>query len=266
MSKYLNRGDAPFDSKVWRRIDEAVVTAAKGQLSGRKLLEVEGPYGLGVKFLTGPDVVSEEASPTISTSHVLPLVSIRQSFTLASRDIAAFEQYGSELDLGSAAKAAVDCARKEDELIFSGSKAIGADGILTSKGTQSVKLQPWTKIGAAADDVIQAATVLDDAGFHGPYRLGLSSKCYNMLFRRYPQGNSTEMDHIKSVVPGGVIKVPAMDSGGVLAATGRQYASIVIGQDLMTGFVGPTGSGYEFTVTESLALRLIEPAAICVLR
>ena len=34
----------------------------------------------------------------------------------------------------------------------------------------------------------------------------------------------------------------------------------------MTGFVGPTGADYEFTVSESVALRLLYPAAVCVLK
>jgi hypothetical protein len=55
-------------------------------------------------------------------------------------------------------------------------------------------------------------------------------------------------------------------SGGALLASGRQYASIVVGQDLVTGFVGPAENGYEFTVGETIALRLAVPQAVCVLK
>jgi uncharacterized linocin/CFP29 family protein len=116
------------------------------------------------------------------------------------------------------------------------------------------------------DDVIQAATKLDEAGFHGPYALALTPSRYNLLFRRYRQGNVTELEHVRSLVTEGVIKAPAIRSGGVLLASGRQYASIVLGQDLKTGFVGPSGTEYEFTVSESVALRLLQPTAVCVLQ
>jgi len=52
----------------------------------------------------------------------------------------------------------------------------------------------------------------------------------------------------------------------VLIASGRQFATIVLGQDLAPGFVGPAGRSYEFTVSESLALRLLVPEAVCVLK
>jgi len=34
-NEFLHRGDAPFSDEVWEKIDEAVVTAAKSQLSAR---------------------------------------------------------------------------------------------------------------------------------------------------------------------------------------------------------------------------------------
>ena len=37
-------------------------------------------------------------------------------------------------------------------------------------------------------------------------------------------------------------------------------------QDIMVGFVGPVGRDYEFTVSASLALRILAPSAICVLK
>jgi len=38
------------------------------------------------------------------------------------------------------------------------------------------------------------------------------------------------------------------------------------GQDLMVGFVGPSGSAYEFIVLESLTPRLLQPKPVCVLK
>jgi uncharacterized linocin/CFP29 family protein len=48
--------------------------------------------------------------------------------------------------------------------------------------------------------------------------------------------------------------------------TGSPSAHIVLGQDLMTGFVGPAGDEYEFSVTETLALWVKQPQAVCVLK
>jgi uncharacterized linocin/CFP29 family protein len=263
VDRYLHREDAPFGEDIWRILDEAVVGAAKSQLSARQLLHTDGPFGFGLKSLPGPD---GEVADGMSASLSKPLVLLREQFILGARDIAAHEQGGLILEAGAAARAAIACARREDDILFNGVKALGLEGLLTAKGVQSVPLKAWVEIGAAVDNVIHAVTKLDDSGFHGPYVLALAPALYNLLFRRYPQGNATELEHMQVLVSGGVVKAPGVKSGGALLASGRQYASIVVGQDLVTGFVGPAENGYEFTVGETIALRLAVPQAVCVLK
>lgn len=67
------------------------------------------------------------------------------------------------------------------------------------------------------------------------------------------------------MVTDGVHKAPGIEEGGLLVATGRQYASIVMGQDMTVGFVGPEGDRVAFTISESLVPRVRRPKAICVL-
>jgi uncharacterized linocin/CFP29 family protein len=267
--KYLHRDDAPFGDNVWEKIDETVVGAAKSQLCGRRLLHTQGPYGLGLKVLPTADKPLEEKTSggtKIAAPCVIPLVMIQAQFNLPIRDIAAFEQSGFPLDLGNAAKAAMDCARQEDNIVFNGSKAAGVKGLMNIEGSVSVKLSSWETVGNAADDIIKAVTTLDKAGFYGPYTLGLSSELYNLLFRRYPQGNQTEMEHILQIITDGIIKTHPIASGGILLCSGSQFANIVLGQDLMTAFVGPSGGEYQFLVSESSALNVYEAGALCVLK
>jgi uncharacterized linocin/CFP29 family protein len=224
---------------------------------------------LGLKSLPSGDCPVDEKMPEgveMAAGCVTPLAVIQKSFSLPIRDIAAFEQSGLPLDLSAAAAAAIDCARQEDSLVFNGSKALSLKGLLNAPGTNSTKLSLWEDVGAAVENIIAAVTSLDDKGFHGPYALGLAPNLYNLLYRRYPQGNQTELDHVKGIVSDGVVKAPAISSGGVLLAAGTAFASIVLGQDLMTGFVGPAGNSYEFIVSETLALWLAQPAAVCVLK
>jgi uncharacterized linocin/CFP29 family protein len=269
MTDFLHRDDAPFSQAVWERIDLVVTEAAKSVLSARRIIHIEGPYGLGIKSVPGPDAVleaQEEGSAGLSSGGVIPLGLIHKTFGLSARDIAAFEQTGMPFSPGPAAQAAIACAAREDDLLFSGSKALGASGLLNAKGVQSANLAAWDKVGAAAEDLIKAATMLDEAGFHGPYALALAPARYNLLFRRYEQGNLIEIEHLRALVTDGIVKAPALSSGGVLLASGRQFATIVLGQDLMTGFVGPADGGYELNLSESLALRLVQPKAVCVLK
>lgn len=269
MSKYLSRDDAPFGAAVWQRIDEVVVQSARSVLSVRRLLHVDGPFGLGFKAFAGGDHVVEsagEGAVNVIASESVPLATLASTFTLARRDLAAFEENNALLNMAPVAEAALAVARQEDDVLLHGSKALGVSGLLTAKGVQTAKLSPWTSVGKAAEDVIAAVTQLDAAGFHGPYALALGPERYNLLLRRYPQGNATEMEHLRQIVSEGILKAPALGAGGMLVATGRQFASIVLGQDLAAGFVGPMGQHYEFTISESLALRLLAPASVCVLK
>jgi uncharacterized linocin/CFP29 family protein len=195
---------------------------------------------------------------------VIPLALISQGFTIAKRDVAAFERDGVILDTKPIAITAIECAKIEDEMIFKGTKDIS--GLLTARGSNNLKLSSWSEIGTAADDLIKAITTLDAAGFHGPYCLALAPGRYNLLLRRYPNGNASELEHVKTIITEGVVKAPVLDSGGILLASGRQYASIVLGQDMALGFIGPVAERLEFSISESLAPYVRQPKAICLLK
>ena len=259
-NKYLGRDDAPFEEHIWEMIDSTMKNSAKSELVGRRLLHIEGPYGLGLKFVPMPE---NEVAEGITSSQVLPVLYMYNNFYLDLRDVANYERDRIALDMGPVAEAARWAAKKEDKIIFHGTDS--QPGLLNIEGSNKLGPSSWESIGTAANDIIKAVTKLDAAGFHGPYSLALSPDRYNLLFRRYPQGNTTELEHIKSIVTHGVFKAPILEKGGVLIASGSQFASIVVGQDLNVGFIGPAGEKLEFSISESLALRVRVPGSICVL-
>jgi len=260
-NSYLGRDDAPIEAATWKLIDDAMVQAAKGQIAGRRILPLEGPYGFGLKLIPMGDYAVEDG---IIGSTAIPLTMIRTEFSLAKRDLAAYERDHLILDTTPVACAAMDAAAKEDRIVFSGIPDI--PGLLNAEGAGSLTLTKWDKIGTAADQIIDAVTKLDAAGFHGPYSLALAPAQFNLLLRRYPQGDGTELDHIRSIVTDGVVKAPTLKKGGVLLASGSQYASIAIGQDMVTGYNGPVGDLLEFQIYESLALLVRAPESILVLK
>ena len=125
------------------------------------------------------------------------------------------------LDADPVACAAMACAAKEDEHHLQRDPG-HSRGSSEPKALPRSPLAKWDKVGAAADQIISAVTKLDDAGFHGPYCMGLAPAQYNLLLRRYPQGDGTELDHIRTILGGDVVKAPVLKKGGVLLASGRQ--------------------------------------------
>jgi uncharacterized linocin/CFP29 family protein len=260
-NKYLARDDAPFESAVWELLDSTMQQVARSQLVGRRILDIEGPYGLGLKAVPLADGETESG---LIASPVLPVFFVHKPFTLGTRDIAGYERDGLALDTGPLAEATVECARLEDDLIFHG--APNVPGLLPAEGSSRMDLSSWEETGTAANDVIQAITHLDDAGFHGPYSLALAPQRYNLLLRLYPRGNQTELEHLRTMVTEGIYKAPILESGGVLLAANARCASIVLGQDMNVGYIGPAGSRQEFSISESLAVRIRQPGAICMLK
>jgi uncharacterized linocin/CFP29 family protein len=267
--QYLNRSDAPFGASVWDQIDQTVVAAARGILSDRRLLHTTDPQGLGLKVLPSSDsAVSGETvkGVTVSSACMIPLTMIHNEFTLSVRDVAAYEQSGVPLDLTAAMQAAVALARQETQIIFNGFPSLNLPGLLNTPGSRSVKLRAWNQVGDAVQDVVSAVGELDAVGFSGPYSLALTPKSYNFLFRLYPHSELTELEHVRQITTDGVIKASAIAGGGVLVDTSGPFAVIVLGQDMMTSFVGPAAAHYQFAIVESVALWVRVPEAICVLK
>lgn len=257
-NKYLMQQDAPISAELWELFNNTMIETAKHQLTGRKILPTKGPFGLGLRQISLTDV---EVGPGIFSIKTLPLTYIHRTFLISKRDLASYEKEGVAIDLSSLIGVTKECARIEDRLIFEG---ITSKGLLNSEGVLNVELKSWEKVGEAVNNIIEAVTHLDEAGFHGPYILALAPERYNLLFRRYESGNQTELEHLRTLVKS-VHKAPILKDSGVLISESEAYASIIIGQDMSIGFIGPVGEKFEFSISESLALLLNVPASVCVL-
>lgn len=260
---YLNRNQAPFGPELWDAIDEAAIGAARALVTGRRFLEVEGPFGVGLTSVElGNDGYcrepgGDEAGAVISRAVSVPM--IRKSFKLSIRRLAAHE-LGQPLDLNPVEEAAEAVARREDEFIYQGNPDFGVEGLMTAKARQTQKGGDWKKVDQALADVVEAVTKLDEAGFPGPYALALSPALYNSLFRRYEGTDLLQLEHLKRVCEDGIFKAPI--EGGVVLDPER-VGPLLIGQDLMCGYTGNDGVHHSMFVNASMVLRIDDPQAIC---
>lgn len=262
---YLNRHNAPFPPELWNAIDEAAAAAARELLTGRRFLDVEGPYGVGLTSLEiGADDYCRQPQPNeagavVSRAVAVPM--LRKSFGLSVRRIEGHRGMGQPLDLTPAQDAAEAVARREEEFVYYGNPDFGLEGLLTAKGRHEIAVGDWTQVEQALTDVLKAVNRLDGSGFHGPYALALSPMQYNNLFRRYEGTDMLQLEHLKRLCELGVYKAPI--DGAVLVDP--HAARIVVGQDLMAGYSGNDGIHYQLFVSESLVLMMDEPEAVCVL-
>jgi uncharacterized linocin/CFP29 family protein len=262
---HLNRNQAPFPPDVWKHIDAVAAAAAKNRLSGRRFLDLEGPYGLGLTALeVGADDYCREATPQEAgavASRAISVPMLRKSCRLSARRLAAHLDKGMPLSLAEVEDAAEAVARLEEEFVYFGQADFGLQGLLTVSGHNEVKQGDWSNLDTALNDVLTAVTTLDVAGFHGPCALALPPLHYNHLFRHYENTDLLQVEHLKSLCTNGVYKA-AVDRPVLVD---EHVGVLVLGQDLHVGYAGSDGIHYQLFACESLVLRLDQPGAVCVL-
>ena len=270
--RYLPREQSPISEQLWGMIDHTVIGAASSQLAGRRLLELSAPLGLGVRAIgklekpAEGEAVFHGFTATLTSAQTLPLPMLRSEFALSIRDVAAAAETGNPIDLAQVALAAIATARLEEALVFYGNPGLGIEGLMTASGAARVTQGDWSQLGQPVEDIIAVATTLGAAGFPGPYAAALSPGLYDALYRVYEDSNLTQLEHARQIITGGIVKAPALTSGGVVVAVGSQFAHLLLGQDMTAEFVGPSGTDYEFVIIESLVPRISVPQAICVLQ
>lgn len=261
---YLNRSQAPFKADLWQQMDEAAVGAARDLLTGRRFLEVQGPYGVGFTSLeVGADdycrqVGDDEAGAVISRAISVPM--LRKTCKLSIRRIQA-TALGQPLDLSPVEDAAEAVARREEEFIYYGQEDFRVEGLMTAKGRHELQLSDWRKTNSPLEDIVKAATKLDESGFYGPYALALAPALYNYLFHRYENTELLQISHLRRLCEVGVFK--AAIEGGVLVDP--RVGPIMVGQDLRVGYAAQDGIHYQLYASESLVLKVEDPEAICTL-
>jgi uncharacterized linocin/CFP29 family protein len=260
---YLERHAAPFGEAIWQLIEATAVNTAREMLTGRRFLEVVGPYGVGLTSVeVGNDDYCRQPKPGEAgavMSRALSVPMLHKSFRLSVRRLAAYRDLGQPLNLTPVQDAAEAVAAREEEFIYFGNPDFHLQGLLTAAGCKHHEGGDWTAIDRALEDVLAAVNALDAAGFRGPYALALSPPLYNSLFRRYAGSDTTQLEHLKHLCERGVYKAPI--DGGVLVDP--RVGKLIIGQDLMVGYTGQDGVHYQLYVSESIVLKLEEPRAVC---
>jgi uncharacterized linocin/CFP29 family protein len=259
------KGSSPefFTPELLSKIEEAAITAAKDILTGRRIIDVEGPYGLGLTTVeVGNDDLCREPGPDEASavmSRALSLPMIYRRFSVSKRRIAAFQEMGQPLNLKIVEDAAQAVAMREEEFIYSGQPSFHLQGLLTADGRNEVKGGNWANLDDVIDNVIAAVNVLDDKGYRGPYGLALAPALYNNLFRRYAGSDLLQIEHLKRLCTRGIVKAD-IDQGVLVA---KDVGSIVLGQDMQINYLGPDAAHENFAVTESAVLKIDAPDAIC---
>ncbi|MFQ8760031.1 MAG: family 1 encapsulin nanocompartment shell protein [Intestinimonas sp.] len=167
------------------------------------------------------------------------------------------------LDLSAAASAAQRSAKREDELIFFGNKALGAEGLMTAAGSYKIKRGTWNEGEDAYKDVAHAIAYLSSNSKLGRYALVLSPELYLDLQRLQPNVGLLELDRISSWWEAVCIPPAPLGTGkAALVCAEPQYMDLAVGVDLSVGYLELKDFNHSFRILETAALRIKDPSAI----
>lgn len=275
MADFRQRELSPVQDGTWQAVDDTVERVARGQLVGRRVINIFGPLGPGVQTLatdvfTGTGVGSvdflgeapAEAVRAERREHVaLPI--LYKDFSLHWRDLETQEQFGVPLDVSPFAAAAAFCAQAEDNLIFNGHPELGYEGLRNATGRTSLPMGDWYTMGKAFDDVIAATQALVDAGFYGPYALVVSPRLFASMHRVYANTGVLEIEQVRKITTHGVYQSAVLpEPSALVLAAGAQNLELAVAQDMTTAFLETRNLNHYFRVMEIVALHIHRPGAV----
>ncbi len=272
--RYLMRDGAPLTPGQWEQIDKAVVAQAKNALVGRRFLSLVGPLG-GQAQTAQLDTMSDippagadfwgagdSESVAVAARRWLEIVTIYSDFLISWRDVENENGAGVQAAMDSA----INCARREDDLILYGDKDKNIPGLLTAPGANQLPIGEWNDGENPMQDVAKALGVLTDKGHAGPRALVVATDLYGKLHRIQAGTGMMEIDRVKSLVEGNLFVSPRLTKGkAVLAYTDPQNMDLVVGQDMITAYMGNEKMDHAFRVMETVVPRIKRASAIAVL-
>ena len=103
-------------------------------------------------------------------------------------------------------------------------------------------------------------------GFYAPYALVLNPMMYARLASLMQKGRR-ELELVEKLVQAGIFQSTTVPKDQAMVVSPQPWNfDLVLGQDVVTAYMGNGGMDHLFRVFEALVLRVKRPGAICVLK
>ena len=150
--------------------------------------------------------------------------------------------------------------RREDDISYRGDAKLGIEGIVAAKGVNTFAMSDGSEGENAVMDLARGLEMLIDQGNSGERALVLSTDLYAKLHRIQPGTGIMEVDRVRSLV-GKMFHTSRLEKNtACLVYNEPQNMDLVIGQDMITAYMGNENPDDLFRVLET-AMPLINPGA-----
>ena len=256
----LHRELAPISDAAWAQIEEETARTFKRHLAGRRVVDVQGPAGVGVSA-AGTGHLHSIAAPRDGVlarqREVKALVELRFPFELDRQAIDDVERGANDSDWQPAKDAARQIAFAEDGAVFDGYTAAGIVGI--RQGTSNPKITLPADVREYPNAITQGLSQLRLAGVNGPYAVVLGADAYTALAETSDHGYPV-LDHVKRLVDEKIIWAPAIEGAFVLTTRGGDF-DLHIGQDVSIGYLSHTDTAVRLYLQETFTFLLLTTEA-----
>jgi len=256
----LKRQLAPVLRKAWERIDDKARHVLRTRLAGRRVVDVEGPFGWDFAAVNLGRLRLLERQPVpevpVGLRTVLPLLELRTPFQLDLMELDSIPRGLDSPDLGPVDAAASRAAAVEDGAVFHGNDDAGVGGIVPLSPHEPIAIPDAAAWPRA---VANAAELLRGAGIEGPYALVLGPDAYGELAEASDDGYPIRA-HVQGILGEQPVHAPTLEGGLLLSRRGNDFR-LTLGQDLSIGYASHDRERVELYLTESFTFRVLEPAA-----
>jgi uncharacterized linocin/CFP29 family protein len=251
----LHRELAPISDAAWAQIEEETARTLKRYLAGRRFADISsaGPTlaAVATGHLTG--IAAPGEGIIARQREAKPLVELRVPFELSRQQIDDVERGSEDSDWQPAKNAARTLAFAEDRAIFDGYQAANIRGIRASTSNPIQSLP--ADVRNYPDAIAQALTQLRLVGVNGPYSVLMGANEYTLLRETRDYGYPV-LEHVKRIVDGEIIWVPATSGAFVLTARGGDF-EITLAKDVSIGYLSHTDTTVRLYLEEAFTFRVL---------
>ncbi len=257
----LRRELAPVSAEAWALIDSTARETLVATLSGRKFVDVAGPFGIqhaavALGRLTLPKK-QEAGAVGYGVNQVLPLVESRVAFVLNTWELDNISRGAPDPDLDVLVNACRNSALFEEKALFEGFAPGAIQGLNGFVKGKEIPLA--LEMEKLIDAVSEGQTRLLKEGISGGANLVVSAPIWKYLARSAPGGTLRAI--IERQIEGQVIYSELVKDALLVSARGGDL-ELTIGQDLAIGYHSHTTTEVNLFLTESFTFRVVTPQAL----
>jgi uncharacterized linocin/CFP29 family protein len=258
----LRRELAPIVDEAWEEIDREAKRVLALGLTGRKIVDFDGPHGWSFAARNTGRLAPPGPSPVEGVEArrrlVQPLVELRAPFRLHLDDLEGAARGARMFDLDAIVEAAERIARAEDGAIFHGYADAGIIGIAEASPHAALPIPPEPSKFPGV--LLEAVEVLREAGVNGPYVLAAGNDCYRRIALTTELGHPIRRWVEQQILDGPVLRAPSVEGALLVSRRGGDF-ELTVGQDFSIGYAGHDTTGVDLYLTESFTFEVVDGSA-----